>query len=72
MSACSTCRATIIWARTPAGEWMPLNPRPELGGNVELVHNVAQVVAPSPEIKRYTSHFATCANANGHRKERRR
>lgn len=72
MSACRSCGAPIVFVRTTKGEWMPVNPKPRPGGNVELVNGVAQVVAPSPEVKRYTSHHSDCPNANGHRKERAR
>jgi hypothetical protein len=51
---------------------MPLNPRMELGGNVELLNGVAHVVQPDPTLRRYTSHFSNCPQANGHRKERAR
>ncbi len=72
MAQCGSCGAPVVFVRTAKGGWMPLNPKPRAGGNVELLNGVAQVVAPSPEVQRYTAHFEDCPNANGHRRERRR
>jgi hypothetical protein len=72
MSECRSCHQPLIWVQTAAGESMPLNPRPVPGGNIELHNGVAHVVRPEPTVRRYTSHFANCPQANGHRKERRR
>ena len=72
MSECRSCRSPITWVQTAKGEAMPLNPRPELGGNVELLNGVAHVVKAEPNVRRYTSHFSNCPQANGHRKERAR
>lgn len=72
MSACKSCGASIIWARAlDSGKAIPLNPEPKVGGNLELKDGAVQVVRPSRTIKLYVSHFATCPNANQHRKERR-
>ncbi|HWH40660.1 MAG TPA: hypothetical protein VNU21_12530 [Usitatibacter sp.] len=73
MSACSSCGAPVLWARTlAAGGWIPLNPDPIIGGNLELKDGVARYVKPSGTVALYTSHFANCPNADAHRKERRR
>jgi len=72
VSECKSCRQPLIWVSTAKGERMPLNPRMELGGNVELLNGVAHVVQPDPTLRRYTSHFSNCPQANGHRKERAR
>lgn len=72
MSACSSCKQPIRWAKTESGKAIPLNPEPQPGGNLELKDGVARVVQPHPAVKLYVSHFATCAHADAHRKERRR
>jgi hypothetical protein len=71
MSACSSCKQRIIWAKTASGKAIPLNPDPQPGGNLELKDGVARVVQPHPAVKLYVSHFATCAQADAHRKGRR-
>lgn len=71
MNSCRSCGAAITWAKTTRGENIPLNPMPVVGGNLELVDGVARVVKPHPAVKLYVSHFATCAQADAHRKGRR-
>jgi len=44
---------------------------PIVGGNLDLTDGVARVVKPHPAVKLYVSHFATCAQADAHRKGRR-
>lgn len=70
MTTCSSCNAPVIFARSTTGKWMPLNPSPRLGGNIELRDGVAHVVAPDPLVERYTSHFVDCVNASSHRRPR--
>jgi hypothetical protein len=73
MNTCRSCNAPIRWARTAQGKAMPLNPTPALGGNVDVdADGVAHVVKPEPDVRRYTSHFVNCPQANGHRKARAR
>jgi hypothetical protein len=55
---CSSCRARIIWLKTERGKNMPVD---------------ADTVDPEDDIfdpEVHTSHFATCPNANQHRKPR--
>ena len=55
---CKSCRARIIWFKTVAGRNMPVD---------------ADTVEPADETydpTRHVSHFATCPNANKHRKTR--
>ena len=55
---CSSCRAEIVWFRTAAGNWMPVN---------------AETVTPADillDLPRHISHFATCPNSRQHRKGR--
>ena len=54
---CSSCRAKIIWFKTPAGKNMPVD---------------ADTVEPTDDaldLSRHKSHFATCPNANQHRRK---
>lgn len=53
---CRSCGAVLIYLRTERGHWMPVN---------------ADTVAEGDKIFKpgvHTSHFATCANADAHRK----
>lgn len=55
---CSSCGAAIIYLRTERGHWMPCN---------------AETVGADDKIFKagvHVSHFATCANADAHRKPR--
>lgn len=75
MSACRTCHQRIVWARTAAGKAIPLDPDPVPGGNVVLVAGVATVLGPiagaySLDPPRHQSHFATCPQADSHRRSR--
>lgn len=73
MSACRSCGARVLWARTlTTGKAIPLNPEPKAGGNLQLKDGVARYVQPSRTIKFYVSHFVDCPNANGHRTSRAR
>lgn len=78
MSArCGSCRAPVIWAITAAGgKRMPIDADPVDGGTIVLSADdppIASVVAPDQMLLgddgvRYTSHFATCPNADQHRR----
>lgn len=47
---------------------MPLNPERVAGGNVELVEGIATIVPPEEGVLRWVPHFATCPNADQHRR----
>jgi len=74
MSVCSSCGAQIFWAMTAAGKSMPLDRRPVENGNVILDENqIAEVISPTNRRalrgrKTFVSHFATCPNADQHRR----
>jgi hypothetical protein len=56
---CRSCRAKIIWFKTPAGKNMPVD---------------ADTVEPEDDeldLSRHVSHFATCPQADQHRKSQR-
>lgn len=77
MSTCRSCRRPVRWAVTPAGKRMPVDPEPVEGGNLLLALDdppVARVVDPAQLViddgQRFVSHFATCPNADEHRRPR--
>ena len=53
---CSSCNAKIIWFKTEAGNWMPVDADTVEAEDEEL------------DLSRHISHFATCKNAAQHRK----
>lgn len=77
MDRCRSCNARILWALTTKGRRMPIDPEPVQGGNIELEDRgrmfpplaTFPVKVDNMTTKRYTSHFATCPNANAHRKK---
>lgn len=70
---CRSCGAHVIWATTATGKAMPVDAEavdaPD-AGNIFLTflggQLAAQVVEPAPGLRK--SHFATCPNANTHRR----
>lgn len=83
---CKSCEAPIRWAvfEDKPGAF-PLDPFPTVDGNISVVDwrpatNTRAIATPVCAIKpgpravtsyRYTSHFATCPDANEHRKPRK-
>jgi hypothetical protein len=74
---CRSCGAPVRWVRTVNGKTMPLDPDPTPDGNIIAVvepggGRVAQVIGKDDlideSVPRYKSHFATCPNADQHRK----
>lgn len=69
MTRCRSCGAPIVWAVTAAGKRMPLDAEPvyAIGSGVVSLNGdeVAVVERPRPL---YVSHFATCPNADQHRR----
>lgn len=55
---CRSCNAMIVWFTTPKGNVMPVNEDTVEARDWEL------------DLTRHKSHFATCPNANQHRKKR--
>ncbi len=82
MSKCRSCGAEIIWVKLKSGKSHPCNPGywryKEDGGNDRLITSDGRVVAgtiiihPEPKEmglpKGMVSHFATCPNADKHRR----
>jgi|SRR6185436_782509 hypothetical protein len=73
---CASCQAPIIWTLTERGKRMPVNAEPVDGGNIRLdmrrpVHSFVVPVGemfsediPGDDGLRYTSHFASCPEAD--------
>lgn len=77
MAKCKSCGADIIWIQTLGGKPMPCDAKPipfVEGGNLTLVTKDGRVVKATADATSekfgYVSHFATCPNADAHRKER--
>ena len=77
LRVCDFCPAEVIWGNTGKA-MMPVNPRPQRGGNVVLLPKAVgapQVVVTDdasahPGKPRYTSHFDTCPGAEQARTSR--
>jgi hypothetical protein len=73
MSLCRSCGAEIFWAKTTSGRNIPLDadkvgPLAVADGNLDFVESGAvMVVGPGGKMR---SHFATCPNANQHRRSK--
>jgi hypothetical protein len=57
---CRSCDALIVWFKTATGKNMPVDEPTTLP--TDAAHQL--------DLKRHKSHFATCPNANQHRKTR--
>lgn len=65
-SSCKSCGAPIYWAKTSAGKDIPLDAKPQKGFIVDFVKSSETLKAIPRNV--YISHFATCPNADFHRK----
>jgi hypothetical protein len=70
---CRSCGAAIIWTRTEADKRMPIDTEPVDRGNLILKRGHggqywAIVAADDTGPPRYVSHFATCPDADQHRR----
>jgi hypothetical protein len=76
MSACRSCGASITWVTAAkSGKSLPLDAVSSPTGNLVIVAGAvgkvrAADILDGPEVPRFTSHFATCPNANEWRKPR--
>lgn len=72
MSECRSCGAPITWAITDNGKRIPLDAEPAPNGNLILVDGVARTPRIDDDVPflQYVSHFATCPNAQQHRRSR--
>lgn len=82
MSECKSCGAEILWVETEKGKQMPLDAKPSPDGRFrkervehdaamkrdrKIVHFVRDDELEENTRKLYTSHFATCPDADEHR-----
>lgn len=83
-ATCRSCHAAVVWVVTTAGASMPLDPEPRADGNIEMTGRTRRTKqgGMAPEVSyvptqgaliasdepRYVSHFATCPNAEQHRR----
>lgn len=81
MAFCKSCGAEIVWVKTNKGQAMPCDSKKVMAakddkgkdllvtpsGNVVRV-NLAATITENNVVIGYISHFATCPNANGHRR----
>lgn len=78
---CRSCGAQMVFVETIFGKRIPLDAEPNMEkGNIVVANGVAiyisgpkregeaRVVAERVGLRLYTSHFATCPNADQHRK----
>ena len=75
MSAtCRSCGAEIFWAFTEAGKKMPIDAKPVPGGVFFVTRRAdGEYVChakDAPGFVRYSSHFATCPDAQKHRRRK--
>lgn len=80
MAKCKSCGAEIIWIKMASGKMMPCDAKPVsyqtavpgTKGTLTLVTPDGRVASgvfnPDSDKIGYTSHFATCPNANQHRR----
>ena len=80
MAKCKSCGAEIIWIKMRSGKSAPYNPEPiHYRKFVHNIENMLVLVTPEGDVTPgeacedsdlfgYISHFATCPNANRHRK----
>ncbi len=78
MSTCRSCRARVLWVVTDGGKRMPVDADPVPDGTLVIADRGADdtphVTSVAPDAlliddpPRYRSHFATCPNADQHRR----
>ena len=76
MARCRSCSAPIRWARTEHGKRIPLDAEPYAGDDPRGLFVLREggelaLAVPAGALEdepRYRSHFATCPNAEEHRR----
>jgi hypothetical protein len=75
MSACRSCGAALIWAKTTAGRIIPVDAEPVTDGKGNILLDgsgkVRMAIVGRVGSGTHRAHFVSCPNANQHRKERR-
>lgn len=71
-SRCRSCGGHVRWAKTEAGKNIPVDLQEIEGGNLRLINVggrwIAKVIQAKPDVKAFRTHFASCPNADGHRR----
>lgn len=77
-ASCRSCGEPVIWAQTQHGKRMPVDAERITGGNLELAYEApdgtsletpwADYVRAEDGVLRHVSHFATCVDADKHRR----
>ena len=66
---CRSCNAEVVWARTKAGKLNPM--QLDARGTWVIVDGTARTMELGDTGPYYSSHFATCPQANDWRKAKR-
>lgn len=67
---CRSCGAPLIWGVTAQGKRMPVDAMPQKRITLEPARPGHEDLPPLAEVvDTYVSHFATCPNADQHRKK---
>lgn len=78
MAWCRSCRAIIFWTKWASGKKMPVDYKPVPDGNLVIRRLPSCILVQfwkeeyGDALPRYTSHFATCPDAQQHRKGEQR
>ncbi len=67
LAKCKSCGASIIWVKSATHRDMPLDAEPKQGLIIRKRDGMHPVAVMTDV---YRSHFATCPNADQHRKKR--
>ncbi len=77
--ACRSCRAPVVWAIAESGKQIPVDPTPDLHGNLAIhtaggVHRAEACSRPraaalhAAGVPLYLAHFVNCPHAGNWRK----
>lgn len=64
---CRSCGAAVVFVRTPAGKWQPLDAEPLRGAFVVDYPADLDGRGQARAVTAYRSHFSTCPQADQHR-----
>jgi hypothetical protein len=66
MTKCTSCGQYIVFLKTSKGNWMPV----DADSVFDIEYEVPDMEPPEYDrLQGHMSHFATCANADKHRKK---
>ena len=80
MAKCKSCGAPVVWRETPRGKWLPLDEgmipyKADTKGTDVLVNDSGEVIRcrlsfdGAPDGMARMPHWATCPNADKHRRK---